>query len=163
MSSKKIYDDPAQLVPVLERLRADGKKLVFANGCFELLHVGHLRYLYAARELGDALIVAVNSDESMRLIKPDRRPANPDHERMQLMAALEMVDFVVPLRERTPCTLIGLLRPEVHTKGTDYDIERMPERVVVESYGGRIELVGGPKDHSTTDMLKALRDPKLLS
>ena len=99
----------------------------------------------------------------MRLIKPDRRPVNPDSERFEILAALEAVDYVVPLRERTPCSLLELLRPDIHTKGTDYTLEAIPERLVVEKYGGRVELVGGPKDHSTSDMLRILREPKLLS
>lgn len=163
MFTRKIYLDPEVLAPEIERLRQAGKAIVFANGCFELLHVGHVRYLYAAKELGDVLIVAVNTDDSMRRIKPDRRPVNPDVERMQLIAAFEPVDYVVPLRDTTPVALIKLFRPDIHTKGTDYTLDRIPERVVVESYGGRVELVGGPKDHSTSEMLRALAEPKLLS
>jgi D-glycero-beta-D-manno-heptose 1-phosphate adenylyltransferase len=156
MERAKVFRDPASLVPRLEQARADGRTIVFANGCFELLHVGHIRYLQAAKALGDLLIVAVNTDESMRLIKPDRRPVNTDSERMELIAALEAVDYVVPLADRTPVALIELLRPDVHTKGTDYTLDRIPERVVVERYGGRVELVGGPKDHSTTEMLRRM-------
>jgi D-beta-D-heptose 7-phosphate kinase/D-beta-D-heptose 1-phosphate adenosyltransferase len=161
--SKKIILEPIALQPRIEALRRRGKKIVFANGCFELLHVGHIRYLNAAKALGDVLIVAVNTDESMALIKPERRPVNPDIERMEILAALEAVDYVVPLAERTPVELIQLFRPDIHTKGTDYTLDRIPERSVVESYGGRVELVGGPKDHSTTDMLRALRQPRLYS
>jgi D-beta-D-heptose 7-phosphate kinase/D-beta-D-heptose 1-phosphate adenosyltransferase len=137
--------------------------IVTANGCFELLHVGHVHYLASAKALGDVLIVAVNTDDSMRLIKPDRRPVNPDSERFEIIAALEAVDYVVPLNERTPVSLLELFKPDIHTKGTDYTLDKIPERVVVERYGGRVELVGGPKSHSTTDMLRALQDPKLLS
>ena len=156
MSADKIHLDPEKLRPHIESLRARGKTAVFANGCFELLHVGHVRYLEAAKALGDVLIVAVNTDESMRRIKPDRRPVNPDHERFELVAALEAVDFVVPLREDTPHSLLQLFRPQIHTKGTDYTLDRIPERAVVESYGGRVHIVGDPKDHSTTAMLEAL-------
>jgi D-glycero-beta-D-manno-heptose 1-phosphate adenylyltransferase len=101
--------------------------------------------------------VAVNTDESMRVIKPDRRPVNKDYERLELIAAFAPVDYVVPLRETTPERLIQLYRPDIHTKGTDYTLDRIPERALVESYGGRVELVGDPKDHSTTEMLRALR------
>ena len=153
----KIYLDPTRLARRVQRLRARGATVVFANGCFELIHVGHIRYLEAAKALGDVLVVAVNTDESMRLIKPDRRPVNPDRERFEIIAALAAVDFVVPLSERLPTSLIELLRPDVHTKGTDYRIDQIPERIVVESYGGRVELVGGEKRRSTTDMLRSIR------
>ena len=156
MSVNKIHLDPKSLSPHVESLRARGKTVVFANGCFELLHVGHVRYLEAAKALGDVLIVAVNTDESMRRIKPDRQPVNPDHERFELLAALEAVDFVVPLREDTPQSLLELFRPQIHTKGTDYTPDRIPERAVVERYGGRVQIVGDPKEHSTTAMLEAL-------
>lgn len=160
MSVDKIYLDPRDLGPHIEKLREGGKTIVFANGCFELLHVGHIRYLSAAKSLGDCLIVAVNTDESMRRIKPDRRPVNPDLERFELLAALAVVDFVVPLSEDTPDSLLELFRPQIHTKGTDYTLEQIPERVIVESYGGRVELVGDPKDHSTTAMLEELSKPE---
>ncbi len=159
MSIEKIYLDPKDLSPTIEDLRNEGKTIVFANGCFELLHVGHIRYLTAAKALGDHLIVAVNSDESMSRIKPDRKPVNPDIERFELMAALAVVDFVVPLREDTPNSLLELFRPQIHTKGTDYTLEQIPERKIVEAYGGRVELVGDPKDHSTTAMLEELARP----
>ena len=154
----KICLDPQSLAPYLEEQRQRGLTVVFANGCFELVHVGHVRYLTSAKALGDILIVAVNTDDSMRQIKPDRKPVNPDHERMEILAAFEAVDHVVPLRERTPHSLIELFRPQIHTKGTDYTLDRIPERTLVESYGGRVEIVGDPKDHSTTDMLRALKN-----
>lgn len=160
MSLDKIFDDPENLVSVLNEQRR-GRVLVFANGCFELLHVGHVRFLYGAKERGDILVVAVNTDASMRLIKPDRRPVNKDYERLEIIAAFEPVDYVVPLHETNPERLIRLYRPDVHTKGTDYTLDRIPERHVVESCGGRVELVGDPKRHSTTDMLRALRGDKL--
>ena len=163
MSSNKIFLEPERLLPHLQELRSRGRKIVTANGCFELLHVGHVRYLIAAKALGDVLVVAVNTDASMRRIKPDRRPVNPDAERFEILAALEAVDFVVPLADETPCSLLEKFRPDIHTKGTDYTIDRIPEREVVERYGGRVEFVGGPKDHSTTDMLRTLKEPKLLS
>jgi D-glycero-beta-D-manno-heptose 1-phosphate adenylyltransferase len=154
---RKIYLDPSRLARRIQRLRDRGATIVFANGCFELLHGGHIRYLNAAKELGDVLVVAVNTDESMRLIKPDRHPVNPDRERFEIIAALGCVDFVVPLADRTPASLIELLRPDVQAKGTDYRLDQIPERLIVESYGGRVELVGGEKQRSTTDMLRSIR------
>jgi rfaE bifunctional protein nucleotidyltransferase chain/domain len=154
---RKIYLDPHRLARRVQRRRDRGATIVLANGCFELLHVGHIRYLDAAKALGDVLIVAVNTDESMRLIKPDRRPVNPDRERFEIIAALAAVDFVVPLSQRTPASLIELFRPDIQAKGTDYRLDMIPERVIVEAYGGRIELVGGEKRRSTTDMLRSIR------
>ncbi len=158
MTNDKIHADPRSLVPRVARLKAEGRTIVFGNGCFELLHVGHLRYLEGAKALGDVLVIAVNTDESMAMIKPGRPPVVPDYERMEMVAALEIVDFVVPLTERNPVELIKLLRPDVHTKGTDYDPETMPETPVVRGYGGRVAIVGDPKEHSTTEVLAALRE-----
>ena len=157
MHQRKIHLAPATLAPALAKARNRGRTVVTANGCFELLHAGHVRYLRAAKALGDVLVVAVNTDASMRLVKPDRRPANTEQDRFEIIAALECVDYVVPLDDRTPCALLGLLRPDIHTKGTDYTLDRIPERLVVEAYGGRVELVGGPKERSTTDMLHMIR------
>lgn len=161
--SKKIYLDPVELAAKLDALRAKGAIIVTANGCFELLHLGHVHYLRAAKALGDVLVLAVNSDESMRRIKPDRRPVNPDVDRYEILAAFEFVDFVVPLEESTPISLLELFRPHVHAKGTDYTLARIPERETVERNGGRVELVGGPKERSTTEMLDSLKKPTLLS
>lgn len=154
----KIFLNPEELLPELERFRGDDRTIVFANGCFELLHVGHVRYLEAARDIGDCLIVAVNTDDSMKEIKPDRKPVNPDVERYEIIAALEAVTYVVPLADRTPASLLQLLKPDIQAKGTDYTPDRIPERKVVEAYGGKIAIVGDPKDHSTTDMLRVLRE-----
>lgn len=156
--NKKIFDPPQELVPTLERLRAEGKTIVFGNGCFELLHVGHIRYLFAAKALGDILVVGVNTDESVKINKPDRTPVNPDHERREIIASLEAVDFVVPLREQTPIELLEILKPDIHTKGTDYKAEDLPEARIVEGYGGRVAIVGDPKDHSVTDMLAEMKE-----
>ncbi len=158
MSVRKIFLDPEELATEIAVRRKRGEQVVFANGCFELIHVGHVRYLQEARSLGHMLIVAVNSDESMRSVKPDRRPVNPDSERMEILAALDCVDYVVPLRESTPISLIEALRPDIHTKGTDYSLDRIPEREVVESYGGTVKLVGGPKVRNTSDMLREIKD-----
>ncbi len=159
MSLSKIFLDPENLCPHVEECRKRGLTIVFANGCFELIHVGHVRYLREAKSLGDILIVAVNSDHSMSIIKPDRQPVNPDTERMEIVASMEAVDYVLPLREETPVSLIRLFKPNIHTKGTDYTLDTVPERSAVESYGGRVELVGGPKVRNTGDMLRQLRKP----
>jgi D-beta-D-heptose 7-phosphate kinase/D-beta-D-heptose 1-phosphate adenosyltransferase len=155
----KVVLDPLDLCVPLAEARRLGKTIVFANGCFELIHVGHIRYLAAARALGDLLIVAVNTDASLRRIKPDRKPVNTERERMEIVAALETVDYVVPLEDRTPAALLELYRPDFQAKGTDYTLDRIPERVVVERYGGQVVLVGGPKVRSTGDMLRAMQAP----
>ena len=157
MSVSKIFDDPDRLALEIDSRRREGAVIVFANGCFELLHVGHVRFLYGAKALGDVLVVAMNTDRSLREIKPHRRPVIPDIERLELLAALEPVDYVVPMHETNPERLLRLYRPEIHTKGTDYTLDRIPERALVERLGGRVELVGDPKDHSTTQMLRELR------
>ena len=157
MSTDKIFNDPEALVPHLDECRSRGLTIVFGNGCFELLHIGHVRYLQEARSLGDVLVVAVNSDESLKANKPDRDPVQTADDRMELLAALECTSYVVPLRERTPVRLIELFRPHIHTKGSDYTLDTIPEREVVERHGGRVAIVGGPKIRNTSDMLAELR------
>ena len=127
MSSEKIFLNPEDLLPRIEALRADGKVIVFGNGCFDLIHVGHIRYLQAAKALGDVLIIAVNTDGSVKQTRPDRLPINPDHERFEVLAALEPVDFVIPLADRLPNALLEMFQPDIQAKGTDYTLERMPE------------------------------------
>lgn len=162
MSDTKVVLTPHDLVPHVEDSRRRGRTIVFANGCFELLHVGHVRYLVGAKELGDLLIVAVNTDASIALIKPGRRPVNPEQERFEIIAALGAVDFVVPLADRTPAMLLDLFRPDVYTKGTDYTLDQLaPEREIVEGHGGRVVLVGGPKCQSTRIMLDLIRAPAM--
>jgi len=146
-----------QAADAAERLRREGKTLVFANGAFDLLHVGHLRYLEAARREGDFLLVAINSDDSVRRLKGAGRPVVPEAERAEIVAALRCVDAVVLFAETSPAALIAELRPAVHAKGTDYTRESVPERDVVEQGGGRVAIVGDPKDHATTDLLSRLR------
>ncbi len=158
MSLSKVFLDPKSLKPHIDEQRRLGSTIATACGCFELLHVGHVRYLHAASQLADLLIVAVNTDESMKRIKPDRNPVNPDIERFEILAALESVDYVVPLADERPDALLEMFRPDVHCKGTDYTLEQIPERSIVEAHGGRIALVGDPKDHSTTEMLRMLRE-----
>ena len=137
--------------------RARGLTHAFANGGFDLLHVGHVRYLEAAKREADRLIVAVNDDRSIQGLKGPTRPVLPEADRAELVAALRAVDYVVIFPEPTVTPLLELLRPEVHCKGTDYTVETVPEREVVHAYCGRIAIVGDPKDHSTTDLLTRLR------
>ena len=142
----------------LAELRRQGRTVAFANGHFDLLHVGHLRYLRAARAEGDALVVAINDDDSVARLKGAGRPIVPAAERAELLAALEPVDFVVVFAGDTPAPLLARLRPDVHCKGTDYGSpERVPEHGVVRAYGGRTVLVGDPKDHATSDLIAAVR------
>ena len=146
-----------QLADRVTRDRAQGLTLVFANGAFDLLHVGHVRYLEGARREGDRLVVAINSDASIRGLKGPSRPILPEGDRAELVAALRAVDYVVIFSEPTVAPLLELLHPDVHCKGTDYTLDTVPERDTVRAYGGRIAIVGDPKDHSTTDLLSRLR------
>jgi rfaE bifunctional protein nucleotidyltransferase chain/domain len=134
--------------------RRGGARVVFANGCFDLLHVGHVRYLEAARGLGDLLVVGVNDDEQARRLKGAGRPFLPQRERAEVVAALRAVDYVTIFHEPTVTELLLALRPDIHAKGTDYTEETVPERDVVRSFGGRVQIVGDPKDHSSTELLK---------
>lgn len=136
-----------------------GQRVVFTNGCFDLLHVGHVRYLEAARQEGDRLVVAVNADESVRALKGPGQPVLPEAARAELVAALRAVDYVVIFSEPTVERLLRLIVPDVHCKGTDYTVDTVPERDVVRSYGGRVAVVGDPKNHSTRDLLSKLRGP----
>jgi len=146
------------LEPRLDALRAGGSKVALANGHFDLLHVGHLRYLRAARSEADALVVAINDDPSVERLKGRGRPIVPAAERAELLAALEPVDFVVIFSGDSPGPLLARLRPDVHCKGPDYGSpERVPEYATVRSYGGRTALVGDPKDHATSDLLARVR------
>jgi rfaE bifunctional protein nucleotidyltransferase chain/domain len=136
--------------------RAEGKRIVLANGCFDLLHVGHVRYLEAARALGDALLVALNSDASVRRLKGPGRPVMRQEERAEILAALRSVDAVMVFDEDTADGLVRLLRPDVQAKGTDYTEDSVPERRTVEGLGGRVAIAGDPKDHSTRDLIAAI-------
>lgn len=137
--------------------RRAGRTIAFANGCFDVLHVGHVRYLQGAAAEGDRLIVAVNDDESVRRMKGTNRPVLAAPDRAELVAALRAVDYVVVFPDATVARLLDRFRPDVHCKGTDYSVETVPERETVRAYGGRIAIVGDPKDHSTTDMLSRVR------
>src|SRR5688572_13596093 len=147
----------AELVERVAEDRRHGLTHAFANGGFDLLHVGHVRYLEAARREADRLIVAVNDDKSIRGLKGASRPVLPEADRAELVAALRAVDYVVVFPEPTVTPLLELLHPDVHCKGTDYTVDTVPERETVRDYGGRIAIVGDPKDHSTSDLLSRLK------
>lgn len=136
--------------------RRNGARIVFANGCFDILHVGHVRYLEAARALGDLLVVGVNSDAQTRALKGEGRPFVNERERAETIAALRSVDLVTIFHEPTVEALLLAIRPDYHAKGTDYTEETVPEREAALSYGGRVRIVGDPKDHSSTEMLKKM-------
>jgi rfaE bifunctional protein nucleotidyltransferase chain/domain len=146
-----------ELIEAVEKCRRDGRQVVLANGCFDLLHVGHIRYLAAASELGDVLVVGVNSDEQARKLKGPGRPFVPEAERAEIIAALRFVDFVTIFPEPTVTELLLALKPSVHAKGTDYTAESVPERDVVLSFGGKVAIVGDPKDHSSTAILETIQ------
>ena len=156
MSADKILSR-SRLLEAAARERASGRSVVFANGAFDLLHVGHVRYLEAARREGGWLAVGVNSDGSVARAKGPGRPVVPERERAEIVAALAAVDAVVIFEEDSPAALLAALRPDVHAKGTDYAADSVPERDVVASGGGRTVIVGDPKDHSTTDVIEKLR------
>jgi D-glycero-beta-D-manno-heptose 1-phosphate adenylyltransferase len=146
-----------QLLARVTADRAKGLRHAFANGGFDLLHVGHVRYLEAARREADRLIVAINDDRSVSALKGPNRPILKESDRAELVAALRAVDYVVIFPEPTVTPLLELLHPDVHCKGTDYTVDTVPERETVRAYGGRIAIVGDPKDHSTSDLLTRLR------
>lgn len=146
-----------ELVDLVAADRRAGMSVAFANGCFDLLHVGHVRYLQAAAREADRLVVAVNSDASTRGLKGPGQPVMPESARAELVAALRGVDYVVIFDEPTVASLLQILRPDVHCKGTDYTVETVPERDVVAAYGGRVAVVGDPKEHSTSSVIARLR------
>lgn len=148
-----------ELLARTEAARKDGARIVLANGCFDVLHVGHVRYLAGARELGDVLVVGINSDARVAELKGEGRPFLPANERAEIVAALEPVTYVTIFDEPTVTELLLALKPDVHAKGTDYTEETVPERAVVRSYGGRVAIVGDPKDHSTSEILSRLGGP----
>jgi rfaE bifunctional protein nucleotidyltransferase chain/domain len=141
-----------------ERWRAEGIEVVLGNGAFDLLHVGHLRYLEAARALGDRLVIAVNSDASVRIGKGDDRPIMPEAERVEILSHLWMVDRICLFDSPTVAPVLERLRPSVHAKGTDYTRDTVPERGVVAAYGGKTVICGDPKDHATTDLIGIVLD-----
>ena len=140
--------------------RRAGNRITLANGCFDLLHVGHIRYLHAAHELGGKLVVAANSDDSVRLLKGEGRPLMPAEERAEILAALSDVDAVVVFSEKDVRAIIREIRPDFHAKGTDYTPESVPERNEVEACGGRVVIVGDPKDHSVSEIIRTRLGPR---
>lgn len=146
-----------ELLGVINDARKQAKSIAFANGIFDLLHVGHVRYLQDASREADVLIVGVNSDDSARALKGEGRPVMTDRERAELIAAIRGVTYVTIFRDTSPARLIAVLKPDVHCKGTDYTADSVPEREIVLAYGGRVAIVGDPKDHSTTAILKKMR------
>lgn len=148
--------DRDELVQRIASARASSARIVLANGCFDVLHVGHVRYLQGARELGDILVVGINSDEQVAIQKGAGRPVQTATERAEIVAALESVSYVTIFDEPTVEQLLLTLKPDVHAKGTDYTTESVPERDVVRSYGGEVAIVGDPKDHSTSAIVARL-------
>jgi rfaE bifunctional protein nucleotidyltransferase chain/domain len=134
--------------------RRSRKRIVLANGCFDHFHVGHIRYLSGAKALGEILIVGINSDEQVRRLKGENRPFMPENERAEIVSSIRCVDFVTVFDEPTVEELIRAVRPDFHAKGTDYTTETVPEREIVREYGGRVAIVGDPKDHSSTELIR---------
>jgi D-glycero-beta-D-manno-heptose 1-phosphate adenylyltransferase len=144
----------------VESWRAAGDRITLANGCFDLLHVGHVRYLHAAKELGGRLVVALNSDESVRSLKGEGRPLMPAEERAEILAALADVDAVVIFPEPDVRAIIREIHPDIQAKGTDYTAESVPEADVIREYGGRVAIVGDPKNHSASDIIRTRLTPR---
>jgi rfaE bifunctional protein nucleotidyltransferase chain/domain len=148
--------DPGELKRIIDGERSRGKKIVFGNGCFDLLHVGHIRYLAGAKALGDVLVVALNDDSSVVGLGKRKAVVTPLDERVEIVSAVRYVDYVTTFSEPTVETLLRLLKPDFHAKGTDYTPETVPEKDVVKAYGGQVSIVGDPKDHSTRDIITRL-------
>ena len=146
----------SELTSVLQRLKTEGKTVVTTNGCFDVLHLGHLRYLQAARQLGDLLVVAVNSDSSVRQLKGENRPLVPEAERAEMLAGLECVDYVIIFPELTPIDLLSQLKPSIHVKGGDYKLEQLVEKEVVEANGGKIVVGLNVPGKSTTNLIEVI-------
>ncbi len=159
MDKNKILDRE-QLKRRVEEWRESGEKITLANGCFDVIHVGHVRYLRGAKDLGGQLVVAINSDDSVRSLKGDGRPVMPAGERAEILAALSDVDAVVIFPEPDVRPLIREIRPEIHAKGTDYTRDSVPERETVIECGGRVEIVGDPKDHSATEIIRKMEQKR---
>lgn len=155
-ATSRILDRDA-LVARIAAAKAAGLRLVLANGCFDVLHAGHVRYLKGAKALGDLLVVGINSDDQVVRLKGAGRPVLSERERGELVASLEAVDLVTIFTEPTVTELLLALRPDVHAKGTDYTEETVPERDVVRSYGGQVRIVGDPKNHSTSEIIRRFK------
>jgi rfaE bifunctional protein nucleotidyltransferase chain/domain len=152
----KIVKNWDKLSAIVKRLKKQGKKVVLTNGCFNILHAGHIRSLKDAKRLGDCLIVAVNDDQSVKKLKGKNYPLIPLKERLEILESLEPIDYLTTFSEAKVDKLLLKLRPHIHAKGTDYTKENVPERDTVLSYGGEIAIVGDPKNHSTTDIISFL-------
>lgn len=152
----RILAEP-ELVEAVHADRAAGRTIAFANGCFDVLHVGHVRYLEGAAREADRLVVAINDDAAVERLKGPGRPVLKAEDRAELVAALRAVDYVVVFPDLTVARLLDLLRPDVHCKGTDYTVDSVPERETVRAYGGRVAIVGDPKDHSTSELLDRIK------
>lgn len=146
-----------QLAEFADHVRARGLKVILANGCFDLVHAGHVRYLAGAKALGGELLVAINSDEQVRKLKGASRPVISQYERAEIVAAFRFVDAVTIFDEPTVEEIIQTVRPDFHAKGTDYTTDSVPERDIVRAFGGKVAIVGDPKDHSSTELLRTLR------
>ncbi len=153
----KVVGDIGELKRIVEEERKQGKKIVFGNGCFDLLHVGHVRYLKGAKELGQVLIVAVNDDSSVAALGKRKQVVTPAAERAEIVSAIDSVDYVIIFSEPTVENLLLALKPDIHAKGTDYTENKVPERKIVLSYGGKVAIVGDPKDHSTRDIIASIK------
>ena len=155
--------DPKQKLKTIQELKAlvsqeqaAGRNVVFANGCFDLIHAGHVRYLEAAKALGDVLVVGINGDACVAALKGAERPLQPESDRAEIIASMRCVDYVLVFDALTVDGILGELRPDVHAKGTDYTPESVPERETVLAYGGRVAIAGDPKDHSTKDLIQRI-------
>jgi rfaE bifunctional protein nucleotidyltransferase chain/domain len=155
MSQLKVFNRN-ELATVLQQLKSEGNVIVTTNGCFDVLHLGHLRYLQAARQLGDLLVVAINSDASVRELKGENRPLIPEDERAEMLAGLECVDYVVIFPELTPIDLLSELKPNIHVKGGDYKLEQLIERDVVEANGGKVIVGLNVPGKSTTNLIQVI-------
>ncbi len=160
MSAQKKILSRSELIRQVADWRSAGERIILANGNFDLLHVGHVRYLAGAKALGGKVVVAVNSDNSVRALKGEGRPVMPEQERAEMVAALADVDGVVIFSELDVRAIIREIRPDVQAKGTDYTVDTVPERDTVAEYGGRVAIVGDPKGHSTTEILRARLAPR---
>jgi rfaE bifunctional protein nucleotidyltransferase chain/domain len=147
----------SDLLAALGRERAAGKSIAFANGCFDVLHVGHIRYIQDAARVADVLVVAVNGDSSVGELKGEGRPVMPQGERAEIISAIRGVTYVTIFDEKSPSRLLGVLKPDFQCKGTDYTPDSVPEAEIVRAYGGKVVIVGDPKDHSTTEILRKMR------
>lgn len=148
--------DRNKIVETCEEIRRGGNKIVFTNGCFDILHVGHVRYLTTAKSFGDILIVGLNTDSSVKMLKGANRPINNEKDRAEVLLGLKAVDYVVLFGERTAENLVAEVRPDIYVKGADYTVDKIPEAKIVQSYGGRVELVQFVAGHSTTNIIQAI-------